>query len=134
MVFESRTFRYVNIHGRFYPMIPVIVKGKHITRLYALVDSGAVVSLFHTSIAEDASINLSDAHKEYLAGIGGYVQAHIKDKVTIEIEELGELSIPVAFTEYISSDMAILGRQGFFEKFEVIFREWKKELEIKVVN
>lgn len=43
MVSSSKTFRYVNIHGRFYPIIPVIVKGKRITRLYALVDSGAVV-------------------------------------------------------------------------------------------
>ncbi len=113
-------------------MIPVAVKARYITKLYALVDSGATISLFHTSIAEDAGIDLSDIKKEYLAGIGGYVLAYIKNDVNIEIEDLGELKIPVAFTEYISSDLAILGRQGFFENFEVIFKEWERKLELRI--
>jgi len=34
--------------------------------------------------------------------------------------------IPIAFTEYIASDITVLGRQGFFEAFEVTFRGWEK--------
>ena len=41
----------------------------------------------------------------------------------LEIEGLRGSNIPVAFTEHISSDLAILGRKGFFECFEVTFRE-----------
>ncbi len=76
-------------------------------------------------------MDLEDAGQAYLAGIRGYVKAYIKKQVRITIEELGSISMPIAFTEYIASDIAILGRQGFFEAFEVTFREWEKKLIIK---
>jgi len=116
---------------RYYPMISVVIRGRYITKLYALVDSGATLSLFHISVADDASINLKDAEKKYLAGVGGYVPAFIKKEIELEIEGLGKLKAPVAFTEYISSDLAILGRQGFSEQFEIVFREWRRELELR---
>jgi len=124
-------FSYVNVRGRYYPMIPVVIRARYITKLYALVDSGATVSLFHISVADDAGIDLKDAEKEYLAGVGGYIPAYIKKEVKLEIEGLGKLEVPVAFTEYISSDLAILGRQGFFDHFEIVFREWRRELELR---
>jgi len=112
-------------------VIPVVIRAKYITKLYALVDSGAAVSLFHISVADDAGIDLRDTEKKYLAGVGGYISAYIKKEVEMEIEGLGKLKMPVAFTEYISSDLAILGRQGFFEHFEIVFREWRRELELR---
>ena len=112
-------------------MIPVVIRAKYVTKLYALVDSGATISLFHISVADDAGIDLKDAKKEYLAGVGGYVPAYVKKEVELEIEDLGELKIPIAFTEYIFSDLAILGRQGFFDYFEIVFREWRRELELR---
>ena len=39
--------------------------------------------------------------------------------------------IPIAFTEYIASDVTILGRQGFFESFEITFREWERKLIVR---
>lgn len=126
-----RVFSYVNVRGRYYPMIPVVIRARYVTKLYALVDSGATISLFHISIASDAGIDLRDAEKEYLAGVGGYVPAYIKKEIDLEIESLGRLKVPIAFTEYISSDLAILGRQGFFEYFEIVFREWRRELELR---
>lgn len=126
-----RVFSYVNVRGRYYPVIPVVIRAKYITKLYALVDSGAAVSLFHISVADDAGIDLRDTEKKYLAGVGGYISAYIKKEVEMEIEGLGKLKMPVAFTEYISSDLAILGRQGFFEHFEIVFREWRRELELR---
>lgn len=108
-------FPYVSYHRMFYPIIPVIIEGREKTIVYALVDSGATVSLFHMSIAEDIGIDLGDAEQVYLAGVGGYIRAYIKRQVKITIEELGSITIPIASTEYITSDIAILGRQGFFE-------------------
>ncbi len=110
-------------------MIPVVIRARYVTKLYALVDSGATISLFHISVADDAGIDLRNAEKEYLAGVGGYAPAYIKKE--LEIEGLGKLKVPIAFTEYISSDLAILGRQGFFEHFEIVFREWRRELELR---
>lgn len=112
-------------------MIPVVIRAKYVTKLYALVDSGATISLFHIGVADDAGIDLRDAEKEYLAGVGGYIPAYIKKEVEPEVEGLEKLNIPIAFTEYISSDLPILGRQGFFEHFEIVFREWRRELELR---
>ncbi len=126
-----RVFSYVNIRGRYYPMIPIVIRARYVTKLYALIDSGATISLFHVSIANDAGIDLKDAEKEYLAGVGGYILAYVKKEVELEVEGLGRLKVPIAFTEYIPSDLAILGRQGFFENFEIIFREWRRELELR---
>ena len=112
----------------------MVIEGKERAVAYALVDSGATLSLFHTSIAEDAGIDLDDAEQVYLAGIGGYIRAYVKKHVKIAIEELGSITIPVAFTEYTTSDIAILGRQGSFEAYEITFREWEKKLIIRPRN
>ncbi|MCD6301699.1 MAG: retropepsin-like domain-containing protein [Staphylothermus sp.] len=125
---REKVFPYVSYRGKFYPIIPVIIEDREKAIVHALVDSGATISLFHISIAEDIGIDLGDAEEVYLAGIGGYVKAYIKKQVKISVEELGSTMIPIAFTEYITSDTAILGRQGFFEAFEITFREWERKL------
>jgi len=128
----EKVFPYVLYHKRYYPIIPIIIEGRERTIIHALVDSGATISLFHTSIADDAGIDLEDAEQVYLAGVGGYIKAHVKKQVGVSIEGLGRITIPIAFTEHIASDIAILGRQGFFEAFEITFREWEKKLIIKL--
>jgi len=128
---REKVFPYVLYRGKFYPIIPVVIEGREKTIVHALVDSGATISLFHINIAEDIGIDLKDAEQVYLAGIGGYVKAYIKKRVKISVEELGSTMIPIAFTEYIASDVAILGRQGFFESFEITFREWERKLIVR---
>ena len=59
------------------------------------------------------------------------MKVHIKKWVKVSVEGLGTIIIPIAFTEYIASDIAILGRQGFFEAFEITFREWERKLIIR---
>ncbi|MCD6195648.1 MAG: retropepsin-like domain-containing protein [Staphylothermus sp.] len=128
---REKVFPYVLYRGKFYPIIPVVIEGREKAIVHALVDSGATISLFHINIAEDIGIDLKDAEQVYLAGIGGYVKAYIKKRVKISVEELGSTMIPIAFTEYIASDVAILGRQGFFESFEITFREWERKLIVR---
>jgi len=128
---REKVFPYVLYRGKFYPIIPVVIEGREKAIVHALVDSGATISLFHINIAEDIGIDLKDAEQIYLAGIGGYVKAYIKKRVKISVEELGSTMIPIAFTEYIASDVAILGRQGFFESFEITFREWERKLIVR---
>ena len=58
----------------------------------------------------------------------GATLGHIsRNQVRIVLDELGSTTIPIAFTEYMASGMAILGRQGFFEAHEITFREWEKK-------
>ena len=128
---REKVFPYVLYRGKFYPIIPVVIEGREKAIVHALVDSGATISLFHISIAEDIGMDLKDAEQVYLAGIGGYVKAYIKKQVKVSVEELGSTMIPIAFTEYIASDVAILGRQGFFETFEITFREWERKMIVR---
>ncbi len=124
----ERVFPYIVYRGRPYPIIPVMVEAREKAVVHALVDSGATVSLFHRSISEDVGLDLGDAEQVYLAGIGGYVKAFIKKRVKVTLEGVGSIYIPIAFTDYIVSDLAILGRKGFLEALEITFREWEKNL------
>lgn len=131
---SKKIFPYVQYRGRSYPIIPVVIEGRERIIVHALVDSGATISLFHMSIAEDAGIDLRDAEQAYLAGIGGYVRGYIKKQVRMTIEGLESITIPIAFTEYIASNTAVLGRLGFFEAFEITFREWEEKANNKAEN
>ena len=48
--------------------------------------------------------------------------------------EAFRLSIPIVFIPYTPIELAVLGRKGFFEAFEITFREWEKKLIIKPRN
>ena len=61
-------------------------------------------------------------------GLEVCVKALIKKEVKVSIEGLGEITAPIAFIDHIASDMALLARQGFFEAFEITFREWERKL------
>ena len=131
----TKAFKYIKYRERYYPLIPLWLIGSSKVLVYALIDSGATVSLFHVSLAEYAGIELGDAELVYLAGIGGYVRALLKKNVEVEVDGIGRLVIPIAFTEYVASDIAVLGRQGFFEALEITFRESSKEVVLsKVTN
>jgi len=129
-----RRFHYVKLRNRFYPLLPVVLHGpKRKVKLYALLDSGAVISLFHTSIVRVAGIDLEGTEEVYLSGVGEYVRAY-RTRVLMEVEGMGPLELPVAFTEYISADLCILGHEGFFEKHEVIFKEYVREMLLNVLG
>lgn len=55
-------FDYVERRGRPYPLVPVTLRAREELTLYALVDSGAVVSLFPEDVAN--AIGLGDAEKD----------------------------------------------------------------------
>ncbi len=65
------TFKYISVRGRHLPALQIKIKASRTARVLAIIDSGAIVSLFPFSIAEDTGIDLSDAEDVYLAGVGG---------------------------------------------------------------
>lgn len=123
--------RYVNGEERYYPLVPVIVRGAKSLEVDALIDSGAVMSLFPMGVACNAGIDLSDARPAELMGVGGSIRAFIKDSASVTLKGLGTISMPVAFTERLTIDTPILGRAWFFESFEITFREWERKIIIR---
>jgi len=123
-------FKYVKRRGRPYPLIPVTLRAQEELTLYALVDSGAVISLFPEDVAHAIGLDLSGGETLYLTGVGGYIKGRLIPNVKAIIGEF-KLEIPIVFVPYTPIELAVLGRKGFFEAFEITFREWERKLIIK---
>ncbi len=120
-------FSYVEKRGRLYPLIPITLRAQQELTLYALVDSGAVVSVFPEDVAKAIGLDLEKGEELYLTGVGGYIKGKLIPNVEAVIEGF-RIQIPIVFVPYTPIELAVLGRKGFFEKFEITFREWEKKL------
>lgn len=127
MIFK---FPYLEFQKRFYPIIKVTLsKGQEKINTEALVDSGAVTSLFQGSIGRELGLEIESGEPRIFQGIGGKITGYVH-AVIISIENV-EFSGNVAFSDELTTSLNILGRESFFEKFIVKFNENKKELELE---
>ena len=90
----------------------------------------APLSAFSEDVADAIGLDLDKREHLYLTGVGGYIKGRLVPDVETLIGEF-RLRIPIVFIPYTPIELAILGRKGFFETFEVTFREWEKKLIIK---
>lgn len=117
------SFSYkTDAQGNNFPVIPLSLKfGNKKKEFFALVDSGATISIFRTEVAESLGINVNEGREIYLGGVGGRIKGYIHK---LEIEIAGKQFIcPVVFSyEYLVS-FNLLGRSAFFKKFRITFEE-----------
>lgn len=117
------------------PIIPVAIsyKNKNVDSL-ALIDSGADFCIFHKDIADLLGVDLSKLKRFPFSGInpsptdpqGSFVE------VELSVKEGKPIKTSVVFSGDISNNgYAILGQQGFFNKYKVCFDYLKGEIEIK---
>lgn len=119
------------------PTIPVTLKGKAETsiQVYALIDSGADISIIPKALAEFLDLDLSgETHVSY--GIGGEIKVKTsKMRVTVKKNrENHSYMIPVQVTLTGEEPPIILGRAGFFDKFIISIDENKQKIKLKKVN
>lgn len=88
--------------------------------LQAYVDSGASWSIFHMDVAELLGVKLARASKRYMVlGDGNALPIYIH---RIKVRFAGaEFLVPAGFSEALHSGFNILGRAGFFDRFQVTF-------------
>ena len=125
------TFPYHKIpDGRRFPIVPLKLKyRKKVTKTSALVDSGATTSIFRPEVAEDLGIKIEEGEEINLTGVGGRIKGYIHN-LTIEIAEK-KFRCPIIFSYEYTVSLNLLGRDGFFKKFVVIFDEKKKEMRLE---
>lgn len=125
------TFPYYKIpDGRHFPIVPLKLKcRKKMTKTSALVDSGATTSIFRPEVAEDLGIKIEDGEEINLAGVGGRIKGYIHN-LTVEVAEK-RFRCPIIFSHEYTVSLNLLGREGFFKKFVVIFDEKKKEMRLE---
>lgn len=116
------------------PTIPITLKGlaKTPIRVYALIDSGADISVIPKALAEVLDLDLS-GKEEISYGIGGEIKVK-NSKMSVIIKKPREeynFEIPVQVVLTGEEPPIILGRAGFFEKFIITIDEARKKIKIK---
>ncbi|OHA73000.1 MAG: hypothetical protein A3A27_00785 [Candidatus Wildermuthbacteria bacterium RIFCSPLOWO2_01_FULL_47_18] len=118
------------------PVIPVALhyKDKRV-KVFALVDSGADISLFHASLGQALGIDVTGGRKMTFFGIseGAGVEVYMH---TIDLEVVGDstsFEMEVGFTDSKGVG-AILGQAGFFDHFHIKFERDKERVELTTAS
>src|SRR5689334_20804620 len=99
------------------PLCDVIILGRNQqnARVQAVVDSGATLSFFPASAAQDAGIDLSQ-FTPFFGVFGGSTEPGRLGKVDVRIGQQ-RFRIEICFVVNYTLGYAMLGRRGFFSLF-----------------
>ena len=109
--------------GRYAPIIYLMVwTGNRWLYLQAYVDSGASWSIFHVDVAQLLGIKLSKAKRRYVTlGNGNVLPVYLQH---IKVRFAGqEFSAPAGFSDALRVGFNLLGRAGFFNRFQMCFND-----------
>jgi len=85
----------------------------------ALIDSGAAICIFHSSIGESIGLRIDRGEEDETTGVSGQATKIYLHNVSLYVP--GHiLKIKAGFTDQLPL-AGILGRAGFFEHFKVTF-------------
>ncbi len=114
------------------PVIPVrLTHNSKEVEVYALVDSGADLSIFHGSVGRELGINITKGRKQQFSGIseGVGIDVYVHRVKLQVIGDTRQVEIEAGFTESKNVG-AILGQTGFFDNYYVKFERNKERIEI----
>jgi hypothetical protein len=115
-------FPYVKFHGRSYPLIPVTLRHKRrAVNTFALLDSGASVSVFRPEIARILRLGKPKGSSVRMSTPVGGVDIDMH-RVEIVVKH-SKFMASVGFSKKYAASFNILGREGFFRHFSVCFNE-----------
>ena len=115
-------FPYIKFHGKFYPLVPLTLRrGRYFVNTFALVDSGASISMFRPEIAKALHLPVKLKSGMRLDTASGRVNISVT-KVGIEIEDT-KFQAQVGFSHAYAASFNIIGREGFFHRFSICFNE-----------
>lgn len=118
-------FPYVRFHGRAYPLIPITLRRKrHSVSTFALLDSGASISVFRPEIARALRLPTNGRTAVHLDTPSGSVDIGVS-KIEIRVERT-RFSARIGFSEKYAARFNILGRESFFHRFSICFNEMLK--------
>lgn len=119
-----------NSTGNLFPVVDIFVsKMDRTTRIFALVDSGATVSILREDVAEQLNVMIENGKETYLGGVGGRIKGYVH---TLEVEIAGKKFLcPVVFSREYTVSFNLLGREAVFKQFRIIFEEKKNLLALE---
>lgn len=117
-------FPYKKIGGLKYgPVVPVALKGRHRwVPFNAFVDSGADYSVFHSDVAKLMGLTPTVGQKKVVTvGDGDGMVVYLHTAVVRFADFI--FKAPIAFSAQLGSGFNLLGREVFFEKFQICFND-----------
>lgn len=116
------------------PMIPLTLEGNEKIDVFAILDSGSDISIIPKDIA--TILGIKNTGENEIFGIGGNSLRSSEGIAKISFgkgHEFYSFNIPVFIPE--KEDVAIIiGRQGFFEHFDITFSEATRRIIFKKFN
>ena len=125
------TFPYkTDAKGNTFPVISLTFHFKNKKKdFFALIDSGASVSIFLAEVADALGIEIEKGEQLYLGGVGGHIKGYLH---RLKIEAVGKTFLcPVVFSHEYTVSFNLLGREAFFGQFKIIFEEKKNLLTLE---
>lgn len=119
-----------NSTENFFPVVDLFVSRRgRAARIYALVDSGATVSIFKEDVAEQLHLTIEQGKEMYLGGVGGRIKGYLHQ---LKMEVAGKkFTCPIVFSREYLVSFNLLGREVFFKKFRIIFEEKNNRLRLE---
>jgi hypothetical protein len=118
------------------PVIPIqFIGSSDVWDTFALIDSGADVSVMSKDMAEAIGVSL-DGERTIANGVTGPGE-FISGRVSIHLEKGHEdykLTIPIYITLKSYELPPLLGRAGLFDKFIITFKEHEKRIEMTSIS
>lgn len=110
-----------------FPAVELFVLGRHKDGIRALfhIDSGATMSILPRGDADILGIDLKNSNEISVRGISGDAMKGYQNVITIHLDQL-EIKIPAIFVEN-DGVPRVLGREGFFNRFGILFDELKRK-------
>jgi hypothetical protein len=118
------------------PMLKVRCMYQHqmMPPMLAVVDSGSPYCLFSTDIADFLQIDLTNVPQGSMGGvIGGPQDVTYFHKIKLQVENNWTFEVMGAFMKKLAVP-AILGRNGFFDRFQVLFDHSKQPSEFEIIK
>lgn len=115
------------------PRIPVIFKGKNELEVLGIVDSGATETILPLWLAQVLELELNEETEiRFVDRKGTGYSSKLNVFVEMEHGKKVELTVPCIVLK--DADEIVIGRAGFFNAFEITFRENKKEIVLKYMG
>ena len=125
-------FPYQLFRGSYYPIIPVtIIQNNKRINTSAIVDSGASISIFSSSIGRVIGLNIEAGEKRIFQGASAKLAGYIHNIKMIIAGK--EIECKVAFSDELSTSFNLIGRETVFNKFVITFNEKHRELRIEPI-
>lgn len=118
-----------SLESILYPIIELRVGYQEdYLKIFALIDSGATISIFKQEIADILGIKIESGKEVMMRGVAGRIQGYIHN---VKVKIAGkDFVMPVVFSKEYLVSFNLLGRSAFFEQFKITFDEKNKLVEL----